>query len=211
MLARFLLALISFALFVTAGTAQASVIVIIDFPQGCGILVRGNLVAADVANFERLTIERADCQAVALDSEYGQENAAMRIGTIIRTRKLMTIVPAGASCAGPCVLAFLGGVVRVVDPKARIGLRMPTVSRDSLILRETRRIIQKHGANATEAILTNVERMMFEVAAGLTRYVVMMVGSTDLIAATAESGTTITRWLSRAQIAEMRISGELKD
>src|SRR5206468_10482701 len=47
--------------------------------------------------------------------------AGIRIGALIRAKKLTTLVPDGAQCASACALAWLGGTRRLVGEYASVG------------------------------------------------------------------------------------------
>jgi hypothetical protein len=90
--------------------------------RGTRVLVATGMVDAGAA--DRLDAmlaggERFDeiwWDAQAVDSE-----AAMALGLHLRRRGLPMRLRAGQVCAGACAEAFLGGVLRIVEPGARLG------------------------------------------------------------------------------------------
>lgn len=192
---------------VSAGAqASAAGMSVLDFPGGCAVLIKGTILPDDPARFERLMTERAECRAVAFDSQYGQELPAMRIGRMIRARQMLTKIPDDATCAGACLYAFVGGAVRSIDDKARVGVRMPSFAHSEPVVREIQRLIQQLGVRATEPVLISAERTSFQIAAALSQYLVAMDISTMVLMTAAETNATTTRWLSPAQLKELRIA-----
>lgn len=59
---------------------------------------------------------------VALDSPGGSLDDALTISSAIRERGFDTLVRSGSLCASACPVIFAGGVERVAEPKAAIGL-----------------------------------------------------------------------------------------
>lgn len=59
---------------------------------------------------------------VWMDSPGGDASVGPKIGRIIRHANLATRVPAGFQCHSSCTLAFLGGVVRNIEPGGAYGV-----------------------------------------------------------------------------------------
>ncbi|MEL6373314.1 MAG: hypothetical protein AAFR04_05050 [Pseudomonadota bacterium] len=69
-------------------------------------------------------LEEADgpVRSIAFHSPGGSVSDALRIGRLIRKRKMTTVVPQNAYCASSCPLAFSGGVERRAGRKVWIGV-----------------------------------------------------------------------------------------
>ena len=67
--------------------------------------------AADL--FEQQITDEVDTVVLTVSGGYLTE--AIKIGRLIRSHKLMTIVPEGAACLSACAEAFLGGVSFQID------------------------------------------------------------------------------------------------
>jgi len=67
-------------------------------------------------------------QAIQLNSNGGNNSAAIEIGKIIRERKLNTYVGEDSRCESACVFVLIGGVQRYAFGK--IGVHRTTYSRD---------------------------------------------------------------------------------
>jgi hypothetical protein len=78
------------------------------------VTVDGELTTDDVATFEALTRGRQG-QGVQLKSPGGAAIAGVRLGEIIRARKMATFVMHDTLCASACAIAWLGGVGRAIS------------------------------------------------------------------------------------------------
>lgn len=85
-------------------------------------------IAAGATDQVRLALDETDVDEVWFDSAGGDREEAKQLGGLLRRAGLLTRVPASATCAGACVDAFLGGIARLVDPSAEIGVAAMPVS-----------------------------------------------------------------------------------
>ncbi len=84
------------------------------------IVLTGRIEQGDGELFER-TPFTAGQTLVVLFSEGGSLPAALKIGRVIRARRLDTYVPNQAICASACALAWLGGAGRIMGTAAKVG------------------------------------------------------------------------------------------
>jgi len=86
------------------------------------VAIEGELDLGDIEVFrnktEALPIGRA---TVEFSGKGGSLLAGIRIGTLIRAKKFITVVPDGAQCASACALAWLGGTRRLIGEHATVG------------------------------------------------------------------------------------------
>jgi hypothetical protein len=107
--------------FLTVTGADAAVIRV--KPLGVGevlVLVKGDLELSDIDEF-RSRVSAVPKATVAFESDGGSLIAGIRIGTLIRLKNLVTVVPDGAQCASACAIAWLGGSRRYVGAGAKVG------------------------------------------------------------------------------------------
>lgn len=91
--------------------------------DGFRVLVAAGAISA--GDGERLQVFLASAgrvDEVWLDSGGGDAAEGPRIGRVIRRARLGTRVPAGFECHSSCTLAFLGGVVRNIEPGGAYGV-----------------------------------------------------------------------------------------
>jgi hypothetical protein len=118
---RSLLAFI-FASAAFAVPARGAEISVVPEPTSDIVFVRvlGALELADGDKFAAIA-SQYDKALVVLASDGGNLVAGLRIGQLIRLHGFSTLVPDGARCASACAIAWLGGVIRFMQPTARIG------------------------------------------------------------------------------------------
>lgn len=73
--------------------------------------------AGDSARLERLLSQRG-YQEVLLISGGGNLDEGVKVGEVLRRHGAAVRVPSGQSCVSACTVAFLGGVIRTIDPGA---------------------------------------------------------------------------------------------
>ena len=91
------------------------------------ITLSGVMVDSDKEQF-RAAVATYPKAIVAFQSPGGSLIAGIEIGTQIRLRNYMTLVPSGVQCASACALAWLGGTKRLMGPGARIGFHAASVN-----------------------------------------------------------------------------------
>jgi hypothetical protein len=91
------------------------------------ITLSGVMVESDNEQF-RAAVATYPKAIVAFQSPGGSLIAGIEIGTQIRLRNYMTLVPSGVQCASACALAWLGGTKRLMGPGARIGFHAASVN-----------------------------------------------------------------------------------
>ncbi len=84
------------------------------------ILIAGDLELGDIAQFQT-KVANISKATIAFQSDGGSLLAGIRIGTLIRSKNFVTIVPDGGQCASACAVAWLGGVQRFMGTGARVG------------------------------------------------------------------------------------------
>lgn len=109
----------------TAG-AQTGLGGVSGLPAYCHFTVSGEIgdtTVTYVRNQLNSAPKAAQSCIVSFDSLGGDVEAAIELGRFLRARNATTLVPANATCASACVLAFLGGAQR--QALGRIGIHRP--------------------------------------------------------------------------------------
>jgi len=120
-------------LLVALTAAEAADIEVKHFDNGSTqVIVEGRFELADVETFQTKVAPLSTARTtVALRSKGGRLLAGIRIGTLIRAKKLTTIVPDGAECASACALAWLGGTRRLVGKDSMVGFHSAFAQKDA--------------------------------------------------------------------------------
>ncbi len=90
------------------------------------ITLSGEIESSDAEQF-RAAVATYPKAIVAFQSPGGDLIAGIEIGTQIRLRNYMTLVPTGVQCASACALAWLGGTKRLMGSGALIGFHAASV------------------------------------------------------------------------------------
>jgi hypothetical protein len=120
---RLALAFLALGVALAHGVASGSEIKATPIPDlldTAMITLSGQMEESDGEQF-RAAVAIYPKAIVAFQSPGGSLNAGIEIGTQIRLRNYMTLVPAGVQCASACALAWLGGTKRLMEPGALIG------------------------------------------------------------------------------------------
>jgi hypothetical protein len=91
------------------------------------ILIQGVLEHSEVTEL----IELLDgYTTVVFHSPGGSLMAGLFLGDEIRERGMNTLIESGSTCSSACAYAFMGGVVRTIEPNATYGLHRPYLDPD---------------------------------------------------------------------------------
>ena len=109
------------ALFSALSSAKGAKIDVSRLDDGSAlVLLQGDIELDDIAQFwaRAATLSKA---TIAFRSDGGSLLAGIRIGTLIREREFVTLVPDGARCASACAVAWLGGLQRLMGNGSKVG------------------------------------------------------------------------------------------
>lgn len=84
------------------------------------------------ANLRAALARHAPVEEVWLNSPGGNSRVGVQMGHTLRERGLITMVKAGNGCASACSTAFLGGLMRRVEPGAVYGVHMYSTQVDGV-------------------------------------------------------------------------------
>lgn len=182
------------ALFVQA--AQALDYSVQIEPGGSVLVATGKIEAGEDDRLARAILSTGIVSEVHFHSPGGSLEAGIAMGELLRARGLAARVPAGASCASACVYAFVGAVVRSVDPGARVGVHMFSASRNPALVDSVRSAIRAHGAEGAREVIMTLERRAALTAARQARFLVEMSVSLALMTPTFETAHDDIHWLS---------------
>jgi hypothetical protein len=86
------------------------------------LVVAGGIDTGDADRLRSYLRQAGPIDEVWLDSPGGIASEGPEIGKVLRAARLAVRVPAGFECISSCTLAFLGGIVRRVDPGGAYGV-----------------------------------------------------------------------------------------
>lgn len=171
-----LAAALALTLLLPAGGAQALRLDRLATAQGTVLLLSGTFEQGDPSRvLEALT--REPIMEVQLDSPGGSMRAGLDVGLTLRANQVATRVAGGRECASACFFAFLGGVLRSVDPGARLGVHMHSAAGNEAYVQQLRRILGERRLSVDDRIRLIVllnEQMSARAAGMIAAYVVRM-------------------------------------
>lgn len=88
------------------------------------VVMAGAIREGDGRRLARFISTAGRIDEIWLDSGGGDAAEGMPIGRAIRQKGLATRVPNGFKCISSCTFAFMGGIVRRIDPGADYGVHM---------------------------------------------------------------------------------------
>ena len=113
--------------------ARAATIEVTPIGQGdlSIVTVKGELVYDDIEQFRAKT-SMLPKAFVLFGSDGGNLAAGIEIGTTIRLKGYVSLVPDGVRCASACALAWLGGHKRFMGATALIGFHAASIQKDGV-------------------------------------------------------------------------------
>lgn len=209
-LARASLALVLAA---TALPAAALEYRLVQHAEGVIVIAQGEFRSDEDQAFRRFLAGRRtrverEPVAIYFNSDGGRLNGGIALGQEIRRRKLSTVVPVASTCASACVFAFLGGVVRQVEPGGRVGVHMATAQNSPEYLALLRRILAVREATIDQRISAIVqlnEQMAAKAAAAQIEHVITMGASIRLLHAAFDKAGSGVRWLTRPEMLDFNV------
>ncbi|MDN5789085.1 MAG: hypothetical protein L0H65_18935, partial [Pseudorhodobacter sp.] len=95
------------------------------------VSIVGELERADIERFADVTRNLEDA-VVLFESDGGDLEAGLEIGTRIRLRGFSSVVANGKQCQSACALAWLGGVTRHLGDGAVVSFHAAYIMKDSI-------------------------------------------------------------------------------
>jgi hypothetical protein len=130
--------------------------------DGQRVLQASALIDAQAAkNLEAALTAYAPVHEVWLNSPGGNSRVGVEMGAILRKHQVLTRIRSGDGCASACSTAFLGGVMRDVEPGAAYGVHMYTTQIDTtdVLDQDTFNTVQWGGAQGAAERVAYVQKM----------------------------------------------------
>jgi hypothetical protein len=174
-------------------------------PQGRILMVTGDFKMNDDKDFATVLDNAGQFDEVWFSSPGGKVDASFKIGRLLRRKGMMTRIPAGASCASACSIAFIGGVVRSVDRGGMFGVHMATLTRDPERISRFIKEIEENGAKTAGKLLRDIEQSAAFTAAGLAKYLVEMGASLELMTLVVNTESDTMHWLTADELRRYNV------
>ena len=194
---------------------------VVDQPNGSKVLfVLGEIDDGSAARFAQALASAGVVHEVWLFSPGGSVDEGLEIGRQLRKSGLLVRIPNGAACISACTLAFLGGIVRAIEPDGYYGVHMFSTFFDEgsgasyitdMINRSKKYADAGGKGGLDEALriqLMNSERRTAIVAAKIARYLVEMSASLEFLTGMFGQEQTGVCYLSRAGLTRYNVVNE---
>lgn len=169
------------------------------------VVVTGEFNYGDEARFRREIQSASPVAEVVFASGGGNVVAALEIGRFLRRSGLPTRVARGDSCASACVYALIGGIFRTVEPGARIGVHMSSISGNKELLQEVTETIRRKGAAGAYVVMNMIEQSAASVMAKQAKYLVEMSVSMELMHPITDTFSNDMHWLSASELQRYNV------
>lgn len=129
---------------------------------GQRVLLASGMIDADAAtHLEAALTAYAPIHEVWLNSPGGNSRVGIEMGTTLRKHLVATRVRSGDGCASACSTAFLGGIMRDVEPGAAYGVHMYTTQIDGsdVLDQDSFNTVQWGGAQGAAERMAYVQKM----------------------------------------------------
>lgn len=185
------------------------VVVVMDEPATAQNPRGGSIRRGDAERLAAVLSKAGQIEEVLFHSRGGSEQDGLQMGRIIRRAGLATRIPRGAACASACADAFLGGVVRRIEPGGRYGVHMPTLAgNDEQVLKIAKLIDDRVRTNRialARQIIQELEQSGAEAASRWVKYTVEMGASIRLVEAGAKTPAGEMMWLTPQEMADFNV------
>lgn len=169
------------------------------------VLVTGEFQYGDEKRFRREILNAKPVSEVIFASPGGNVYAALAIGRFLREIGLPTRVNRGQACASACVYALIGGIFRTIEPGARVGVHMSSITGNKELLRDVTEVIRRQGPAGAKEVLGLIEQSAASVMAAQARYLVDMSVSMELMHPITDTQSNDMHWLSRRELERYNI------
>ena len=144
--------------------------------QGTILALSGTFVDGDASRV-LTALTREPIMEVQLSSPGGSMKAGLDVWMTLRAQQVATRVADGRECASACFFAFLGGVLRTVDPSGRLGVHMHSAASSDTYVGKLREILGARQFSIDDRIRLIVllnEQMSARAAGMIAAYAVRM-------------------------------------
>lgn len=198
-------AVAALALCLAAPAAHALKFTVHPQQRGAIVLAEGPIESGDAARLRGLVAKNRGIDEVWFNSPGGAAVEGLVLGRAIRDLGLATRIPDRAMCASACSYAFLGGVIRAVDPGGRYGVHMFTAARDEAFINEVANLVRENGPRGAAQVVMFIEQRSARLAAERARFLVEQRVSLELMTPAFEQDADGMNWLSPAELRRYNV------
>ena len=169
------------------------------------LLLSGSFESGDNLQFSEMLRRAGRIDEIWFDSPGGSVIEGMEIGRKIRAAQLATRVPRGGKCASICAFAFLGGVLRQVDPGGAFIVHMFSKVGNEEFVKKIENIIKQKGPDGAMAVIMYIEQTSAQMARMQADYLLEMSISLRLLFPNYDTSHDTGHSLSRAEMISYNV------
>lgn len=173
------------------------------------LLLKGEFKKGDTGRVAKYLSQNSNTQEILFHSPGGLLKEGIQIGQDIRRRSLLTRIPTKASCVSACVWAFLGGIIRIVDKDAKVGVHMATLIFNEELIGHYKTKLDRRSKQDIDVplrlIMAMTEKAAAKAAAIKAEHLVKMGVSLKLLAPGLNTNQWDVYWLNRVELRDMNI------
>ncbi len=177
----------------------------VDVTLGGRVLTfSGPIKAGEGARLQQALQTNAPIDEVWLHSPGGAAIEGFNMGRVLRRAGALVRIPDAAMCFSACSTAFLGGAIRVVDPRGQYGVHMFTTANANTVVDELAGRMQG-GRESARDVMRDMERSSAVMATQQSRYIVEMGVSMRLAELMSRQSSKGMRCLNRRELVELNV------
>jgi hypothetical protein len=191
------------------GTARAADLDIVQGHQHRIMTFQGPIGLPDVERMAIALAAESEIREIWFDSMGGNLEAGIRIGEAIRLYRIATRIRPNSSCASACAFAFMGGIIRSIDPGGRIGIHMASGANSAEYIQAVRNVLQDSRIADIEdrvrAVIRINEQYSAKAARRQARYLAEMGVSLRLLDPAFDTPHSDIHWLNAAENSDYNV------
>ena len=169
--------------------------------EGDTVFLDGMIAKGDVDRLRGLLNTAPDLKRLSINSPGGDLQAGLKLGELVRQRKLETYVEGGVrEAASAAAYVFMGGETRVIKGTRGIGVHAFYTPAN-----EMRRMIKQKSSDDLVRTLNEFERATQESTMAVVEYVMTMLGDTRIVAEAVKSGSDEMLWPDAGRLLAMKV------
>ncbi len=175
--------------------------------EGETLFLDGEITRGDLAQFSGMLTSHPDVKRLSINSPGGDLDTGLRIGEMVRKRKLETYVEGGLrEAASAAAYIFMGGETRIIKGTRGVGVHAfysPAA--------EVRKMIKQKSGDELVTTLNEFERRTQESTMAVVEYVLTMIGDTRIVGDAVKSGSDAMLWPDAKRLLALKVVTKVVD
>lgn len=170
--------------------------------EGDTLFLDGEITKDDLGTFSGLLAASPEVKRVSLNSPGGDLATGLKMGEMVRARKLATYVEGGVrEAASAAAYLFMGGEERIVKGTRGVGVHAFYTPEAEL-----RKMIKQKSGDDLLKTLNEFERRTQEGTVAVVEYVMKMTGDTRIVSEAVKTGSDAMVWPGSKALLDMKVA-----